>query len=90
MKTYRNTNYYLLFINLSYTAVHYVILSDLLHWKMVNYYLYPKAAGFCTYFYSVGRAFDFIRSKYGLITCLMTHYGMTFASSVAIGGFIIM
>ncbi len=43
-----------------------------------------KAVGFSTYFYSVGRAFEYIREKHGLITCLMAHYGMTLASSLAL------
>jgi hypothetical protein len=33
---------------------------------------------------SIGGSFEHIREKYGFITCLMAHYGMTLASSLAL------
>lgn len=51
---------------------------------MVNNTFKIKAMGFSTYFYSVSKSFEYIRMKYGLITCLMTHYGMTMASFITL------
>lgn len=77
MKTYSETENYRVLINSTYTLFHLVILFKIFNdWEF--------AIGFSMYFYSIGRAFEHIRSKFGLITCLLAHYGMTFASSIAI------
>lgn len=61
-------------INWSYALMHVVVLFRLFpDWEF--------ALGFGAYFYSIGRAFEHIREKHGLVTDLMAHYGMSAASS---------
>lgn len=77
MKTYKENEKYRMIINSTYAGYHLIILFKF-------FYDWEFAIGFAAYFYSIGRSFEYIREKYGLITCLMAHYGMTFASSLAI------
>lgn len=77
MKTFRESEKYRMIINSTYALLHLVVL-----FKFFNNWEF--ALGFGCYFYSIGRSFEYIREKYGLITCLMAHYGMTIASSIVL------
>lgn len=78
MKTYKETEKYRTLINLSYAFFHLFILLKIFKsdWEF--------SIGFSTYFMSIGGSFEHIREKYGFITCLMAHYGMTLAASLAL------
>lgn len=78
MKTYKETEKYRLLINGSYAIFHFVLLYKIFRQE------FELTLGFATYFMSIGGSFEHIREKYGLITCLMAHYGMTLAASLAL------
>lgn len=59
-------------INSNYTLFHFVILWFCLKWKY--------AIGLATTFFQIGRSFDYIRDKYGIVTGILTHIGLSFAS----------
>jgi len=60
-------------INVSYVLFHYGVLSCIMNWKL--------AIGFTTTFFSVASSFEYIKSKYGFLTCVITHIGMSLAST---------
>ncbi|CAK90055.1 unnamed protein product (macronuclear) [Paramecium tetraurelia] len=78
MKTYKESENYRSLIHLFYTLFHFIMLLKIFKsdWEF--------AIGFSTYFMSIGGSFEHIREKYGFITCLMAHYGMTLAASLAL------
>jgi len=54
--------------------MHFVILGQIMPWRY--------AVGMMTNFFSIARSFDFIKEKYGIITCVITHIGMSLSSTI--------
>ncbi|KAM3140161.1 hypothetical protein pb186bvf_007714 [Paramecium bursaria] len=77
MKTYKDSDSGRFMINLFYASIHFVVLQRL--FKDLEY-----SIGFSLYFYSIGGSFDHIRTKFGLITTLLAHYGLTIAFSLVL------
>lgn len=75
-KTYRNSDNNKILLNINYTFFHFVLLCQIMDWKY--------AVGMMTNFFSIGRSFDYIKEKYGIITCMITHIGMSFASMLVL------
>ena len=75
-KTYPDSERNKWLLNLNYTFFHYVIIGYIMDWKY--------AIGVTSTFYSIGQSFEFIKKKYGIITGMICHLGMSLASTIAL------
>ena len=61
-------------LNVTYLLFHFSLFANLLgFWKSIM---------FTGIFFSIGRSMSHIKEKFGIISAIITHYGITFAGFV--------